>query len=397
MKVALLVFSAGVFLAESLFSQSIFSAPGLAGSWNDPGNWTPSGVPDGTGADVVLPATSNINALSGAINVGDLTTGGGVTFNNSINDSTLIVNGALAHATGDFTIQGSMGLVLKGTGVFSGGLALSNGAGVLNQGSLVFGVGTPGSLGFTPVPTSTILGNGFRNEGLASFNAGADVVLNNAQVENTGKIIVATTGDALLQSYTQSEALGERTTILVSGAVLHANTVTLTSGNLFSSGTVNGSNVILGTGSGGVFLSAGQDAGQTGTLTLVGNMGQIGGSKWHFDIGGTTQGSQYDLVNAPQNLSVNGALLSFSLVNGFTPQSGDSFTIISSLNISGGFSNVVDSKVTMPDVGTFDVAIGGNAVVLSNFIAVPEPSTICLMIAGGAAGLFAVRRRKAGR
>lgn len=378
------------------YSQSTFNV--ASGSWNEAGNWNPSGVPDSAATDVILPDNSTINALIGNINVGDLTTGGTVTFNNSINDSTVTVNGALSHASGTLTIQGSMGLIVAetGTGTFVGGLALSNGAGVLNQGSLVFGSGSPAPLTFTPatVPFAPNLYD-FRNEGLVSFNPGTDVSLNNADIQNTGVAILATGGtSALLSSYSQTESSGERTTIVVSGSTLHANNVTLTRGSLYGNGTVDASSLTLGDGSNGVSLSPGVGTDEVGTLTLAGNLGTIGGSTWHFDLGGTAQGSQYDLVNAPQNLTVNGVLLSVGLVNGFTPQPGDSFTIISSVNISGGFSNVTGGQLTMPGVGTFDVAVGANAVVLSNFAAVPEPSTAVMIALGAMLTLVMMRQRR---
>ncbi len=101
------------------------------------------------------------------------------------------------------------------------------------------------------------------------------------------------------------------------------------------------------------------------------------------------------------NLLVTGALtlggdLRISLLNGFVPSSGDSFTIVTAGSIAGFFANVSDggTLTTQDGQGQFTVSTSGNSVVLSNYSAVPEPGTIAL-VAGGLFLLLGRLRRRA--
>ena len=66
----------------------------------------------------------------------------------------------------------------------------------------------------------------------------------------------------------------------------------------------------------------------TGILKIVGNYTQAAGSALNIELGGTTPGTQYDrLVDSAGTVSLNGAL-NVTLVNGFTPALGDTFTVL---------------------------------------------------------------------
>jgi hypothetical protein len=79
------------------------------------------------------------------------------------------------------------------------------------------------------------------------------------------------------------------------------------------------------------------------------------------------------------------------------------FTIITAANgLTGAFANVANGArvFTSDGIGSFQVNYGAgssfaaNSVVLSNFVAVPEPSTWVLMSAGTALTLLGWRRRR---
>ena len=141
----------------------------------------------------------------------------------------------------------------------------------------------------------------------------------------------------------------------------------------------------------------------TGLLTFNGATTFLPGATITFDVGGQTKGTQYD------HLDVNGAFvaggnLSVRFTNGF--QAGVNgtmtFELISGTAITGSFLNVANGGflATADGLGTFKVNYGlgsgfaANEVILSDFVAVPEPSTWALLITGlGVAAYTRLRRR----
>ena len=78
------------------------------------------------------------------------------------------------------------------------------------------------------------------------------------------------------------------------------------------------------------------------------------------------------------------------LLNGFMPGASDSFLIMTNtgtlFGTAAAFSNVVGGVVNALSnnivVGTFQVEVGAQSVVLDNFVAIPEPSALLLVLAG---------------
>jgi hypothetical protein len=109
----------------------------------------------------------------------------------------------------------------------------------------------------------------------------------------------------------------------------------------------------------------------SGTLNFSGDL-QLGfSSNLSFEIGGTTQGADFDLLHKLDTgtLTLNGRL-TVTLINGFTPASTDTFTIISTQSmLAGAFTNVANGARlnTSDDAASFVVNYSGNNVVLSNF------------------------------
>ncbi len=122
-------------------------------------------------------------------------------------------------------------------------------------------------------------------------------------------------------------------------------------------------------------------------------------SKLSFDIGGTTQGPGYDWLTIDYDVSLGGNLI-LTLVDGFEPSSSDMFTVLTcDETLSGSFLNVANGGrlMTSDGEGSFEVQYGTgpyiNEIVLSDFEAVPEPSTtavVCALAFG-----MAMRRRRA--
>jgi len=95
------------------------------------------------------------------------------------------------------------------------------------------------------------------------------------------------------------------------------------------------------------------------------------GNRRSFEIGGTTPVTQYDLLNkADAAQLVLAGTLSVRLINGFTPATGDTFTIVTTQTALGGaFSNIASGqRLNNGDgTGSFIVTYSGNNVVLSSF------------------------------
>jgi len=122
-----------------------------------------------------------------------------------------------------------------------------------------------------------------------------------------------------------------------------------------------------------------------GILTLVGNYSESGTATLFIEIAGITVGDDYDrfAISGVANLA---GTLDIDLL-GFTPLSTDIFTILTSgSSLSGVFSNAVGT-VTTVEGHTFNVSYNsngtGSSVVLSNFVAVPEPGSLALLVIGG--------------
>lgn len=168
------------------------------------------------------------------------------------------------------------------------------------------------------------------------------------------------------------------------GTITVAGNVGIGCGGFTNSGTIKGTGTINGTLTNNGTISPGNSPGEldyNGTLTLGST------SNLSFEIGGTTQGTQYDWLNktdgGTQTLAGN---LTVKLINGFVPANTDVFTIITTQQIlAGSFSNVPNGgRVNTEDgAGSFQVTynvlndpIASSKVVLSEFqpTAIPTPT-----------------------
>jgi hypothetical protein len=123
------------------------------------------------------------------------------------------------------------------------------------------------------------------------------------------------------------------------------------SGQLTGAGTITGIVTNLGT------VAPGNSA---GTLAITGDIVSNGsGSVLAMELGGTST-VQYDRVTATGTAAIGGAL-QVSLLAGFTPQAGQSFTLVSAAVVSGQFAST--SFPTVPGIG-FHVRYTGGSVVL---------------------------------
>ncbi|MDQ6622325.1 MAG: PEP-CTERM sorting domain-containing protein, partial [Verrucomicrobiota bacterium] len=217
------------------------------------------------------------------------------------------------------------------------------------------------------------------NNGLISSQVnGIEMIVQPASFTNQGTF-EATNGGVLSLpiGYTQTAGVtrvsGGGTINAINNSVLQ--TITISGGRLEGNGTIN-ANV-----ANSAVVAPGLSAGQ---LSITGDLSLTSSSNLQFEIGGTAPGTQYDVLTEAGTVALNlNGTLSVTLINGFnigiTP--GDTFTIINSNQaITGTFSNVVGGRVMTADgSGSFAVNSMGNNVVLGDFQAVPEPSSMLLL------------------
>ena len=103
---------------------------------------------------------------------------------------------------------------------------------------------------------------------------------------------------------------------------------------LGNGGTITGNVSMSGT------ISPGDMPGAAGALGITGNYAQTSAGIFQLELGGLTAGSQFDVLNVTGTTSLNGTL-DVSLINGFFPAVGDTFTFLTSGGVvSGIFSTV---------------------------------------------------------
>jgi hypothetical protein len=119
--------------------------------------------------------------------------------------------------------------------------------------------------------------------------------------------------------------------------------VNVSGGSVFGIGTIAG-NIDLTSG----LLSPGKVAKNAGELTVDGAYAQSGAGAFDVDLGGTTPGTQYDVLNITSTASLGGTL-NVDLISGFKPTVGEMFDIMNYSSETGTFTTVNLPKLTGGD------------------------------------------------
>jgi hypothetical protein len=263
-----------------------------------------------------------------------------------------------------FEIAGPSGRVLSanvvafgnstwsGTGV----VTITNGRSITNKPGAVFEA--TGSSAMTSAGT-------FRNEGtLKKINPQGlptrfDVTLVNTGVievqsgtislgkafSNAGSLVIgAGAGFSTDQSYTQT-AGGSVT--LQNGSLSAKTGLTINAGTLSGTGTITGN-----LQSNGTIAPGGASA--VGILQVVGGFTQFGSGVLQIDIAELDAGTGYDRL-AVSGAAILGGTLSVTLLNGFAPQGGTAFAVVTYASQTGTFTTLSgDASLFDPDYGPSD-------------------------------------------
>lgn len=218
-------------------------------------------------------------------------------------------------------------------------------------------------------PLSTI---DLDNRGTLRLLNSANLVLS-GQLENEGTLFIDGTS-----SLTADEI--DNDGVATINGLLNADVTFSSSTEWKGSGIINGALVDGGSGS---------PANSPGTFTINGNYTQLASARLLIEL---ASASSFDLLSVRGASSLQGAL-AVALDGDFLPASADTFTFLTAADISGTFSNAPDGSrlFTSDGLGSFLVSYDPGSASLSEYVAVPEPSALCLLLTGTAA---AFRRRR---
>ena len=281
----------------------------------------------------------------------NFTSGAFGTFNTGANGETLTI------ANGTGTVPSAK--VSAGTQpLATGALALGNGTGVASD----YQIAASGNTG-TITPSATF---GFawdtgsaidlRWENAANWNQGV------APLNGTVATIPGGLGGPVVYSslsgVTNLASLASGSGLTLTGGTLNlletssfsGRPLTLAGGTLGGGGTVSLSGTTLDILTGGVLTGSRTIIGDVnnlagivmpgaspGTLTINGNYVQGSAGTLAAELGGSTAGTQYDQLIVTGTASLGGAL-DVTLVNGFLPVDGETFTVVQAGTISGTFA-----------------------------------------------------------
>jgi hypothetical protein len=419
---SLVVLLSALVLAQGARAQLVDTTwNSIFGRWDNPGNWTPSLVPNNTnGVRYAATVNSGIALVSTHILLDTLN------FNSGI-----IVGLGSITVTNSLLFEGTSGRVLGVTELdlptgsqslwTSGNISIWGTTKIVNAGTFTVVATTDLTLTIDPShpppspnpnlggtfvnavggvfsmsgPSQLTVGSAFNNAGLFIQNSGSIVF--DGSIVNTGTFQQNSGTITMNGLFVQTSG----NFYVGNGAVLSGD-LAFDGGRLGGTGTV-GPDRNLSITSGAV-LDPGNGPGTAGRLTITDKLILAGGGVLHADIGGTNDGVTYDEVVTENSPSVKGGVLQISLINGFIPRFNDTFAILvtsDASSVRGSFVNVADGLrlFTTDDDGSFLVLYGSRPnegeVVLTDFVSTPEPSMTALLAASAGCRLVIRRRRAA--
>lgn len=277
---------------------------------------------------------SGAGALSGT---GNLTIHGRFIWTGATMQGTGVAN-AITNANGGIDF-GATGKILShrtlnlpvGTATLSGpsnSIFMTNGAIINNPAGATFEATNDGGLSRSQGFISQLGGVTFNNQGTFRKLPGntGTTEFSGVAFNNTGTVEVLSGTLRFSSSYTQTSGA----TILNGGALASTTTLNIQGGSLSGFGTITANVSNAGTVAPGL---------SPGILTISGNYTQTSGGLLNIEIGGLTAGSQFDQLHITGSATLDGTL-NLRLINGFTPNAGDSFQIMSFRSRTGNLATI---------------------------------------------------------
>ena len=292
-------------------------------------------------------------------------------------------------------MAGTGTLVLSGNNTFTGPTTIESGVVVL---------GAPGALpAGTPVTLTTgatldLNGNTAtlgKLEGTGGSIAltGASLTVNQSSnttfsgaLTGTGGLVKSGGGQLILsgtQAFTGPTTINDGD-LKINGSAA-GSTFTVTGGTLSGTGTVGP----LTVGSGGT-LSPGSSP---GLLVVNGSLSLSGVTS--MELAGTARGAGgYDAVDVSGAINFGGTL-TVSLINGYSPTGGETFSLFS----WGGGATSTFGTVNLPSLSgglNWDTSALYGTGAIGVILAIPEPSTTAALFGGAILAVVVIRRRRQG-
>ncbi len=165
--------------------------------------------------------------------------------------------------------------------------------------------------------------------------------------------------------------------VLIQGGIIHHGgtingNVNVSRGTIAPTGGGGGGVVDLGAGVGIIVVPGSYLIPDPDNMTINGNLALGADAHYSMVIRNNTAG-EFDTINVSGSATFGGTL-DVSLVNGFVPAAGDSFTVLTAgSSITGAFTNAPNGSrfPTTDGAGSFIATYSDNHLVLSNFVTKP--------------------------
>ena len=168
----------------------------------------------------------------------------------------------------------------------------------------------------------------FNNGGLFERSSFTGTSFVNIAFNNTGTVEAQSGTLSFSASYVQTAG----STLLSGGDLGGTATIDLRGGSLSGGGTVSAS-----LSNGGQLILAG--TGSTGALSIAGDYTQTSTGALEVEIGGSAASNAFDRLIGSGKSALDGTL-TVSLINGYSPAAGESFTVVTSSSRSGEFATI---------------------------------------------------------
>ncbi len=309
-------------------------------------NSTNNSTADNLTFNSAFSGTATINGTNTYSGLTTLSNGQFVLGNKSaFGNSTVAINGVNISANNDLSGVNSVGnsITFGGNNTFAGSNNIQFSGDVPDTGNrTVTNNITSGALKFSNSVGLSSNSNAFTLTVDGTGNTEVSGVIANNGTGGTaasGNLIKTGTGTLTLSNvctYSGTTTVNNGK-LFVNGSTASTSAVTVSGGTLGGTGTVNGT---ISVASGGK-IAPGTSPG----ILNSGNVSFASGSTFDVEIGGTTVGTEYDQLNVTGTVSLGGSTLNLSVFNGFTPVSGQTFTIInndSTEAVTGTFSGLAE-------------------------------------------------------
>jgi hypothetical protein len=301
---------------------------------------------DNAGANIVSNGSGSIVEFlsSPTIQGGTLTNIGG-SLGTLVSGNNVTLDGS---AHGAITLAGTY-TVTNNTSTYVVGTINNTGAIQMNADNTTAALIIQGNVTLTGGGTVTLSTTGGGGNSYFYQNGGSTLTNINNTIQGTG--IIGYNGLAVVNEGTINAN--------TAGATLQITTSTLTNQGLLEStgtGTLQLSTPVTNSGE---IVPNGSPS--PGTISISNNLTQTSAGAEGVVLGGLTAGTQYSQLNISGTANLSGAL-DVGFANGFTPVSGNQFTVLTANTISGAFSSI--NSAALPG--------GLNWILTYNFSSVPQ-------------------------